>query len=61
MVAQLQFEAVKNNKKYKIELICNNKIYNIEFEIDYILSFYYLVFLKIYLKDKNIQKLASVV
>lgn len=44
---------IRNDKKYKIEVIYDNKIY-IKEVIKQLLRLYYLVFLKNYLKDKNI-------
>lgn len=53
----IKFKA-SNNEKYKIEAIYNNIIYIKKLKVDYLPSFYYLVLLKIYLKEKNTFKLA---
>ena len=43
-----------DNKKYKVEIICNNVVYKRELESDYLPKLYYLVFCKSYLEEKNI-------
>lgn len=44
---------VKNNKKYKFEVIIYNVIYTKELKLDYLLKLYYLIFYKDYLKKKS--------
>lgn len=51
-VTQLEFRA-SDHEEYKIEGICNNIIFAKELEIGYLLVFYYLIFWKDYLKEKN--------
>ena len=57
IVDKLKFKVNNNNKKYKIKNIFNNVIYIIQLEISYLFIFYYLIFKKNYLKNKNILKL----
>lgn len=45
---------VKDKKKYKIKDIWNNAVYTKEFKANHLSGFYYLIFWKNYIKDKNI-------
>lgn len=50
----LKFEA-NNNKKYKVKIIQNNKVY-VKKVRGHLSELYYLVILKSYLEKKNIWK-----
>ena len=52
-VKQLKFKAGSNNKKYKVEDICNSTVYTKKLKADHLLNFYYLLSWKNYLKDEN--------
>ena len=43
IIEKLKFEVGGDNKKYKVEGICNSAVYAIESETGYLLSFYYLI------------------
>ena len=51
---------IRNNKEYKEETIINSAIYGYEVK-DQLLSLFYLVLYKIYLKEENIQELSAAV
>ena len=50
---QLEFEAGGNNKKYKVESICNSTVYARNLETGHLLGLYNLVSWKSYSEDKN--------
>ena len=58
---QLEFKAGGNNKKYKMEGICDSAVYAKELEVHYLLGLYYLISWKGYPKDKSTWEPASAV
>ena len=57
---QLEFEAVANNKEYKVERIYNSIVYARELAAGHLSGLYYWVSWKDYFKDKNTEKLITV-
>lgn len=51
---QLELKDNSKAKEYKIEKICNNIVDLKELKSSYFLGFYYLIFLKSFLQEKNI-------
>lgn len=56
---RLEFENDGDGKEYKVKTICDSAVYTRESE-DYLSGFYYLVFWKDYLKEKNTYKPALI-
>lgn len=53
ITAQLELNK-SDSKEYKIETICNSKVYAKKLDSGNLPGFYYLVFWKSYLKEENI-------
>lgn len=60
-MSRLKFDNDGNNKKDKIEVICNNVVFFIEFRRGHLPKLYYLVSWKGYFKEKNIKKPISTI
>lgn len=52
MISQLEFDKSGDGEKYKIERICDSKVY-VKKSKNYRPSFYYLVLQKSYFKKEN--------
>lgn len=60
MISRLEFENNDNDKKYNVKAICNGVVYGRESK-GHLLSLYYLVFWKGYLKEENFWESTSVI
>ena len=61
IVEYLEFQAISNNKKYKVESNRDSIVYTRNSEVDHLSGLYYLVPLKSYPKNKNTKKPALAV